>query len=432
MKKIFLVFLLLFSLSACSNGKSTGKISNPLNYNNYSQTKGTLCAIGDSIINFDEIGTTTTHTYYKEGGVLRWANDFLYQRFDILNVNGLSGEGTAEVLAALQTSVIDYNPDYCIVGGTINDVTGGVSSTTIMSNLGQTIDNLKAAGIIPIVLTVPPSSNVDSASENEVWHTVNRWIIDNSYTDGYYVFNWGEVYTDASGTYPAPITAYVDGTVHQKARLAYFLGKELSAFLDTIYPVEKKEQFLSNSDPKSYLANPLMLGTGGTASTNTTGDVADSWTVTCTNCIATTTKESRSDYPGDWQKIEAGVATADGADARMYQVGATGDAANYIGTDVYGLAEIKIGSGVTSPDSVYISVEARNNTSGIIYTVSDKYHPSADDEIDTYAEGDTFMLKTPVMTVPENSWTLRLFIHLKLDTGGYGNYYVGQAGIITE
>jgi hypothetical protein len=185
---------------------------------------------------------------------------------------------------------------------------------------------------------------------------------------------------------------------------------------------------MSNGDPQSLVTNPLLLGTGGSASGGASGDVATGWSVYTNDATGTCAKVARTDWPGEWQGITLGSATADNASTIMSQTvnDATLDDA---GAEIYAVVEVKIGAGLSLFDSVYAQLLMRDAI-GTLKVTSLAYKGSADDEITAYAEDDTMLLVSPTVAVPSGTTNVRLYIYVQADNTGAGTVYIGNADII--
>lgn len=70
---------------------------------------------------------------------------------------GVAGQRTDDMLARIDGDVIAYAPDICIFGGCTNDYKQGVAEAVVRANLIETAARLRAADIIPVVRTAPPT-----------------------------------------------------------------------------------------------------------------------------------------------------------------------------------------------------------------------------------------------------------------------------------
>lgn len=91
------------------------------------------------------------------------------QRVKFLRNAGVGGDTTAQMLARIQTDVIDHEPDICILGGPENDHSQGVAEATTRANYQAMFEALRAAGISVVARTAVP---VDVAASAAPWNTI--------------------------------------------------------------------------------------------------------------------------------------------------------------------------------------------------------------------------------------------------------------------
>lgn len=108
---------------------------------------------------------------------------------------GVGGDRTDQMLARIDTDVIDLLPDVCIVLGGTNDVGQGVSAATIQGYLSDIYDALEAEGIAIVACTIPPRGDLD-AGEDTTLLAVNDWIEANySNWSNAYLCDWNDEMT---------------------------------------------------------------------------------------------------------------------------------------------------------------------------------------------------------------------------------------------
>lgn len=90
------------------------------------------------------------------GSIAKWLGYFLKKSIDN---RGVWGSWSAEVLARIQTNVIDLRPRQCIILVGTNDLHGGEPLGNIIYNVTQIADKLLEAKIEPIFLAVPPRND---------------------------------------------------------------------------------------------------------------------------------------------------------------------------------------------------------------------------------------------------------------------------------
>jgi lysophospholipase L1-like esterase len=112
-----------------------------------------VVAFGDSLT----VGYQSPTSENPEGRPTPYA-DFLKQRLGDrieITMKGISGELTGEMVLRLQQDVIKHRPDCVVILGGTNDLGWGASPEEVMRNLVTLYERCRAAGIIPILVTVP-------------------------------------------------------------------------------------------------------------------------------------------------------------------------------------------------------------------------------------------------------------------------------------
>jgi hypothetical protein len=113
---------------------------------------GNLCAVlGDSLANNGE-------------GIAYWLSALSKQKFHFRSaayVRSYPGERSDQTLARVaEVTGLPVKPRFCLISTGSNDAAVGVSAATFQANLLAIIAALRAAGITPILMTVPPRSAV--------------------------------------------------------------------------------------------------------------------------------------------------------------------------------------------------------------------------------------------------------------------------------
>ena len=89
----------------------------------------------------------------------------------IVAVSGVCGETTGEMVLRFRTDVLDRRPRYVIILGGTNDLGWSAAPQEITRNLVKMYELARAAGIVPIPVTVP-SIRVPDAGGQEA----SRWV----------------------------------------------------------------------------------------------------------------------------------------------------------------------------------------------------------------------------------------------------------------
>lgn len=130
-----------------------------------------VVTIGDSYPS----GYSTHRTYVEEEILDNLAISYPY-KFQVLkgwvgqNV-AILGQNTSQISARFSADVLAAKPLYAIINGGGNDVNQSVSQATFESNWNSMIDACQAAGVIPIVVGIPPFT----ASTNTQAATIDTW-----------------------------------------------------------------------------------------------------------------------------------------------------------------------------------------------------------------------------------------------------------------
>lgn len=125
--------------------------------------------IGDSLI--AGAGSTESHTVVNAFAWQLWRTKF-YLRYGIVaqscsNV-GVGGNTTTQIAARIAADAIALAPSAGImINGGVNDIIGGVSEATFLSNWTAMLDACVVAGIPPVVLLMGPWSAGSEAQSTQ-------------------------------------------------------------------------------------------------------------------------------------------------------------------------------------------------------------------------------------------------------------------------
>ena len=311
----------------------------------------TIALIGDSITNLngkgDDISSNGPTEYWVSAlGYFSWANMLLNQRLKLVKQAGVTGNTTTQMLARLQTDIIDYNPGYCIVLGGTNDV-ASLDVETTKSNLLAIYKKLSNNGIKVIGCTIP--QRTDSATWKTKIIEINNYIRSLSgVLKNFIVCDFYKAITS-----PANDTWFANNTtdgIHPIVSGAYNMGVELYETLDTILPLRPIFSGTNINDIKNPIANPYLLG----GTTN-----ASNWEVnTSANIVANKVAREKG---LEWQQVENVSA---GALAISVQ-GATTTGFT-VGQRVSGYVEFELDAGATAIDYYNAHILTLNSSNGII------------------------------------------------------------------
>lgn len=99
-----------------------------------------------------------------------WLQEFIGSAVQV-QVSGICGELTGEMVLRFRRDVVDHRPDYVVILGGTNDLGWNASPREIMRNLVKMYEQTFACGGIPIPVTVPSIRVEDSqkSPEGHAW-----------------------------------------------------------------------------------------------------------------------------------------------------------------------------------------------------------------------------------------------------------------------
>jgi lysophospholipase L1-like esterase len=249
---------------------------------------------------------------YWSGSV--WSYTALYARgrFRLVRNEGIGGQSTTQMLARFETSVVNRKPGIVIIGGGRNDLNGGIATNVTRSNIEAMVKRAKAAGIHPVLHTMPP---VDIAGSGDFGTTDlnragtvahNAWLATLAASYGIELIDIWRLWADPTTKgYQAGFTA--DG-VHPTLDSIRAAARSLS--LGLLPPVFAAPSTLpvGNADPTNLWSNTLLLAAGG-------GTKPDGWTTTATTALQGTATGNRFSLtvPGTGPVVAYGPSTPAGS-----------------------------------------------------------------------------------------------------------------------
>jgi len=129
---------------------------------------------------------------------------------------GVSGNFTWQMAARFQVDVVSKHPAFVQILGGTNDVAGGVIPATGTDAIYQMAVAAKAAGITPILATIPPQSGVPNPAIVPVW---NQQIKDLAQTNGFSIVDYYPLFLNPDGTQNAALF-HTDGLHPNPAGIA--------------------------------------------------------------------------------------------------------------------------------------------------------------------------------------------------------------------
>lgn len=278
----------------------------------------TIVLLGDSITDRNKYTDATTYYWVTSKGFFPVAQGILGWPWRVLNVASTVGDKVAQAVARLESDVLAYSPDDCMVLIGINDAhtfTAATDGDDLFDDLiSGIITPLLGRGIRPLICTLLPSNDLDTAEKQQGWFRYNQLIRD-------YCQRTAKVrlielaagtYSDISTGYGG-LTAYMDDDVHPNTAGASRIGAAVArAMIDMQQP--RRLLGVVTGDPyNGATSTGWAFDTGAAAGTEAgtptpTGDTPTGFTLTgtCTNSTGTTIVGSMvaaTDGGNDWFQV---------------------------------------------------------------------------------------------------------------------------------
>jgi lysophospholipase L1-like esterase len=239
---------------------------------------GKFVILGDSLIATNETSSSTAitrsdsssaHAAFASGGRLWYPKNA-----------GVAGETSAQILARVDSDVVAFAPHIGVIAAGTNDARVGVSRADFSTNIAAIVKKFRAAGIFPVLRTVPPiydtsAAGGESAARRRV-SEYNAWIKEWAPAQGIPVVDlYSEFVDPTNGRIRSPY-AYGDGihfTVDGYVKQGQMIAAALAPYITAALPYTA----LDAGDPTDLLGgNGLFLGalTGGLPAGWSTGDTA--------------------------------------------------------------------------------------------------------------------------------------------------------------
>lgn len=222
---------------------------------------GTFVALGDSQTGVDNgFGVLWPQTVQALSG----------RKLSLLANAGIGGNTTAQMLARVQTDVIDRNPSACVFLGGVNDILAGVAPATTHNTIAAIADAVTAAGIEFIIGTVPPRNAHTGGVGVSIVRNLNDWIKTWAPARGYRVIPFNAALANPrNGEYLAGMS--FDAThpnalgmiAMAQAAVVVLTATGPTAALPSLAPVEGEVDYLSSfpatiAYPNQLVRNPLL------------------------------------------------------------------------------------------------------------------------------------------------------------------------------
>ena len=404
----------------------------------YQAQKRTICIHGDSWVVNEEYTGDDISTSAK--GPFTWGNAFLGAPFQVISYSGIGGDRLDEMEARFEQDVLIREPGFVFVYGGINDIGQARTGAQMWASMKAMIDAAVAEGIVPIVAGCQPTGAISTAARLAAYRDYeialrNYYALSGSFI---YVPNFYHHVIDQSGaTYPALLTSMREDESHIDINGAIGCGR---AFADSVRPfLTNANQLPAHNYALMGIANTLFRGTGGSAGTNTTGTVADDWTVNVnTSGSGVASLVARTDYPGNWQQVVTTTAGADiewRSDANFEVLSDQGLAP---GDQVIGLSEIQLDSGGLSAGNLsaiqtswVISTSGGATNQAPIALRAEGAFPDINATAQALLDGQTLVLSTLTVTLGASDYKVRMLTEVVAgDTAVSGTFRHGRVGLL--
>lgn len=221
---------------------------------------------------------------------------------------GVAGQTTSSMAARFATDVVARNPGTVVIMGGTNDAsTGALSSTALaatIANLQSMVDAAKAAGIQPIICTIPPRN--DGTNYNQNAQMINVAIHKLAQSERIMLVDFYSVLADSTtGQYKS---GYViaDG-IHPSSTGAKAMAQYFVTATANLFGPSQEISTVTNGDATNLISNPLFLYSINSWSSNGYGtSPAPTYSVVADTSIS-----------GNWLSFSFPAATAAG---QMYAV----------------------------------------------------------------------------------------------------------------
>lgn len=396
----------------------------------------TCCILGDSFGQRTYPTGGTPAYKWMDYGYWTWANLLLDSPFRLLNNGGIAGQTSEEILARVQTDVLDYSPDWCFFLASINDVAGGLTPEQTIANQQAAITQMVNAGINVCVMAIGPYTANANATKHV--HRVNRAMAEFcAETSGtIFVDTYAEMVNPTSAT-GAIASGMSDDALHLSPKGARAWGQAIADALSphikstVLLPSSMSESYLVSTDEYQLLDNPLFTGSAGTASgVGASGTAADDWTfgiasgsATTVGSVAARTVAADGDAIGNNQVLTISAASS-GALVNLRLIPNLLALAS-TGSTVYLVGHIQLENPV---DVAYVRAAIFITVAGVSYQV--RVMENSDGTYDN--TGFSFKFRTAEFVIPEGSvTTFQCRADIGFGTSGAGSAVLklGRAGL---
>lgn len=239
-----------------------------------------LALLGDSITLRNQQGSTAV---WNNEGYFIVANMLMGQKYDIINVTGLSGYTIEQIAASGLPVILASGAKHCFVLAGTNNATDADAATIYDKLRTQLWEPLRDAGINVIAATVPPNGGWTAAQSAKIAH-LNDMIRNApaSYPGMRVCDLWAATVDGATGS---PKTGLFADGIHPSARGAMYFARAIYDALNGVDVVSRRRASGGRFDPNIISPNPLAFGNNATdvngfiLGTGGTGTGPDMWKV---------------------------------------------------------------------------------------------------------------------------------------------------------
>lgn len=410
-------------------------------------------AIGDSTV-FQMISdpADTSTRYYTARGTIPYLQSITggRVRYPYTHIQGVSSQTSAQILARVPAFVrLSPKMHFAQVQAGINDVLGGLGVDAVVNNLIRIAGAIKAAGIVPIMVPIPPCRGFDAAQATLARQINNQFVRWARNEGGIVVPSIARLIDPATGLGIASFFN-ADG-VHFYPPAARILAQAINAaaghlfntvplsssaamFRERLAPIWSADNTLN-----AISVNPFMVGLGGVAGTGgaaasgsgTTTSIATGWRLERSGTgvgTITGSKVQRWDGMGEAMRLTiasdgTGSSTTDEVFYMRPSAGATTTLGYFPGLQVFAYALIKIGAPSTAGLLSYVEPQFRNNGG----TTVDVGAMTGAAEWTWHDTEEVMTLFSPVFTVPTGATGFNARLRTEINASISGNVVIDVA-----
>jgi lysophospholipase L1-like esterase len=298
-------------------GKAIGPLAVPLRVPFQAGVDRMQTSVGNTVVLIGDSITAQNDDFGRDDGYWSWANVLMHHRFRVVGYAGVGGDTTVGAIGRVFSQVVARQPTFAVICIGVNDLPGGVARATSLANIQDMANRCLAAGITPVVSTLPPSTTFDATmGANWLWlnDQIRTWC---ATTPGVVLADMGVANSGTPAYNPASGTTR-DG-IHPNALGAGNMGVVLAAAMKDLAPRLEADFTSLNDDPLNVLwlnCDPFMVNVGGTATPgggSITGVVPFGWELKANGATLVTSQVARTDgRPGKWFQIEVTGGTPTG------------------------------------------------------------------------------------------------------------------------